>query len=117
MHEMSIVKRFMNIAINTAQENNITKVKSVVLQVGEMTDLVPHYLQKYYQICAEGTLLEGSELEIEMVPFKVLCNDCGETYFPMHTENRLCPKCHSGNCHILEGRDVTVKEIKIEEEA
>lgn len=114
MHEMSIVRRFMNIAIDTASQNHVTHVKSVVLQVGEMTDLVPHYLQKYYKIASEGTILEGSDLEVEMVPLRVSCNSCGEVYEPMRTPDRLCPKCHSGECHILSGRDVTVAQLKVD---
>ena len=115
MHELSIVKRFMNIAISSIPEGNTAKIKSVVIDVGEMTDLVPHYLSKYYELSSKDTILDGSELIIHPVPMKVLCNTCGSTYNHMLTPDRLCPDCGSGDCHLLEGRDVTVSEIRLEE--
>ena len=115
MHEMSIVKRFMNIAldqlIQQGKENET--IESVTLEVGEMTDLVPHYLQKYYEIASKGTPLEASKLIIEMIPMKVKCLDCGCEYNPMKTPDRLCPDCNSGNCHLLQGRDVSVSSITL----
>lgn len=115
MHELSIVKRFMNIAISSIPEGNTAKVKSVTIDVGEMTDLVPRYLTKYYDLSSKDTILEGSELIIHSVPMKVLCHSCGCTYNPMLSPRRLCPECGSGDCHLLEGRDVSVSEITLEE--
>ncbi len=112
---MSIVKRFMNIALTqleTQGKENET-VEAVTLEVGEMTDLVPHYLQKYYEIASKGTPLEASKLIIQMVPMKVKCLDCGSEYNPMETKDRLCPECGSGNCHLLQGRDVSVSSITL----
>lgn len=114
MHEMSIVKRFMNIAIHKAQLNHLSQIHAIVLQVGEMNDLDSFYLQKYFMIASQGTILQNAELIIETVPMKVICQDCHTLYNPMYTPKRLCPVCQSGNCHILAGRDIFVKEIQVE---
>ena len=65
MHEMSYIMRLANMAAETAKANNATSVESVSIQVGEMTGLIPEYLHRYYPKAVEGTILEGSRLEIE----------------------------------------------------
>ena len=47
MHEMSYVVRFVNLALQKAQENRAVRVRSLTVSVGEMTDIVPEYLHKY----------------------------------------------------------------------
>ncbi|MBE5854385.1 MAG: hydrogenase maturation nickel metallochaperone HypA [Lachnospiraceae bacterium] len=114
MHELSIVKRFMNIALEEAEKRKIDRITALTLQVGEMTDVLPEYLHKYYDMCAEGTVLEGSKLIIEPVPMKVKCLSCGHEYNPMKTKDRVCDACGSGECKLLEGRDITVKALSYE---
>ncbi|MCR5319805.1 MAG: hydrogenase maturation nickel metallochaperone HypA, partial [Lachnospiraceae bacterium] len=41
MHELSIVKRFMNIALEEAEKSKIDRITALTLQVGEMTDVLP----------------------------------------------------------------------------
>ena len=115
MHEMSIVKRFMNIALEQIKQQKLENesVESLTLEVGEMTDLVPHYLEKYYEIASKGTPLEASKLVIEPVPMLVRCLSCRTEYNPTRTKDRLCPNCGSGECHLLQGREVNVKSISL----
>ena len=114
MHEMSYVVRFVNLAIRTAEENKADKVHSITVQVGEMTDIEPYYLEHYYPAAVKGTILEGSDLHIESVPARILCNGCGRAYHPSRDHAYLCPFCGSGNGRILEGRSVVLKNVEIE---
>ena len=114
MHELSYVVRFAERAIAIAKENNAVSVQKLVVQVGEMTDVIPEYLQKYYPEAAKGTILEGSLLETEPLPAKIHCNSCGTDFHPEREQNYLCPACGSGNGKILEGRHVVLKEVVME---
>jgi hydrogenase nickel incorporation protein HypA/HybF len=114
MHEMSIVMRFVDIAKEYAIKNNAEKVNKVVLQVGELTGVVPRYLHMFYPVVVEGTILEGSELVVEPVEASVFCIECATTYNPTKTDLK-CPKCHSERCDVIDGKQLFVKEIVIKE--
>lgn len=116
MHEMSYVIRFVNLAIQTAEENRAKSVKKLTVQVGEMTDIEPSYLQKYYPAAVKDTILEGSSLETEQIKAKIHCNECGREYHPTRDLQYLCPVCGSGNGRILAGRSVVLKNVEIETE-
>jgi hydrogenase nickel incorporation protein HypA/HybF len=114
MHEMSIVLSFVKMAEEYAVKNNAAKVVKVVLQVGEISGIVPRYLHEFYPVVIEGTILEGSELVIETVEASVFCSGCATTYNPTKTDLK-CPNCGSEQCDVIDGRGLFVKEIVIAE--
>ena len=116
MHEMSYILRLANMASETAKANNARSVESVSIQVGEMTGLIPEYLHRYYPKAVEGTILEGSKLEIEYLPVQVRCKNCGSTYHPDRTNEYLCPFCHSAGSELLHGREFLIKNIVIDDD-
>lgn len=114
MHEMGIVLSFVKMAEDFAVKNNAAKVKKVVLQVGEISGIVPRFLDEFYPVVIEGTMLEGSELVIETIEASVFCTDCATTYNPCKTDMK-CPNCNSVRSDIIDGQRLFVKEIAIEE--
>ena len=116
MHELSYVVRFVNRALEIAEENHADRIKKLVVHVGEMTDVVPEYLHKYYPEAVQGTILEGSVLETEPVPVRMRCGACGREYHPDREHDYLCPECGGGTGKLLAGREITIKELEIETE-
>ena len=114
MHEMSTVIRLVNMASSVAVENNATSVKKIKVAIGEMTGVLPEYVRKYYHEAVKGTMLEGSELEIEEVPLLGECQECQEKFRPDKSNDYACPKCHSSNCKILQGRKTELVSIAFE---
>lgn len=114
MHEMSYVVRFVNQAIDSLKDQE-GKASKVIVSVGEMTDVLPEYLYKYYPQAVKGTVLEESELEVEMVPVRVLCAGCEKEYHPCRENKYLCPHCGDGNGKVIAGRDVVLEQIEIVE--
>ncbi len=111
MHELSYIVKMVNLAENTAKENKIEHVDKIVVEVGAMTGVLPYYLHKYYPEAVAGTSLEGSELEVIEVPVKAVCNSCQKEYSPNAQNDYRCPFCKSIDSHIVAGRDVTLKNI------
>ena len=114
MHELSYVVRFVNSAIRLAEEHQALSVQKLTVQVGEMTDVLPEYLHKYYPDATKGTILEDSILETEPLPARVLCGSCRTEYHPEKETNYLCPQCGSGSGKILAGRHVLLKNVEME---
>ena len=112
---MSYISRMVSLAIEVAKENNAAKVKSIVVEIGKTSGVMPYYMHKYYPEAAKGTILEDAELICEEVPVKALCEECGEEYYPTSENRYLCTNCGGRKAHIIEGKGVTLKNIVIED--
>ncbi|MGN0363015.1 MAG: hydrogenase maturation nickel metallochaperone HypA [Bilifractor sp.] len=117
MHELSYMMHICNLAIETAEENYASKVYKILVQVGQMSGIVPEYLQHYFPDVVRGTILEGAELETEMVPVLAQCENCGTRYHPTRENRYSCPECGSSDAHLLAGRDIVLKQVIIDHEA
>jgi hydrogenase nickel incorporation protein HypA/HybF len=51
-----------------AQKNGLTQIETLVLQIGELAPVVPHYIEACYPAAVDGTLLQDTKLEIEIIP-------------------------------------------------
>ncbi len=111
---MGIVLSFVKTAEEFAVRNNAVRVLKVVLQLGEISGIEPRYLYEFYPAVAQGTILEGSVLEIETIKANVFCTNCGTTYNPTKTDYK-CPYCKSEECDVIDGRGLFIKEIGIKE--
>lgn len=116
MHELSTVLRIVSIAQKYAAQNGAKKVAHVVVTTGELSGMVPQYLQMLYPSAVSGTLLEGSKLSVETQPAMLRCSDCGTIYNPVYFSDARCPKCGGAAFEVLEGTETFVKEIEIEED-
>lgn len=113
---MSYVLRFVNLALKRAREAGASGICSLTVAVGEMTDIVPEYLYRYFPDAVRGTILEGAELKVEVVPVKIRCAACGEIYHPEKSNAYRCPACGGSEGEICQGRGMRLREICCVEE-
>lgn len=113
MHELGVVFTIAKKVEKVAAENNVTKVSKVVLQIGEVSTIIPSYLVDVWNWNAKKTpLLEGSELEIEKIDAITYCEDCEQTY-PTVQYGKICPHCQSKNTYLIQGNETEIKEIEV----
>jgi hydrogenase nickel incorporation protein HypA/HybF len=61
MHELSITRNVVAIVSEKAVGQRVTRVR---LEIGRLSAVVPDSIRFCFDICAQGTPLEGAELEI-----------------------------------------------------
>lgn len=110
MHELGLMAEIVDKIEAVAKENNVTEIGTLVLNIGEYSGVVPEYVEECYPAVIEGTLLEKTELKINIIPGKALCGNCGKTFAIKGNEDR-CPHCQSQNCKVIEGGEFIIKEI------
>ena len=110
MHELGILMGIIKTVENYAVENQVGKIEKLVLQIGEISSVLPEYMRKVYPAAVEDTLLAEAELEIEILPANAECRDCGNIFHATVTGG-VCPDCGSRNMHLISGRDFFIKEI------
>lgn len=70
MHELGIMFNIVRSVESFAAKNQVTKIDTLVLQVGDQSPVVPHYLEACYPAAVDGTMMEETKLKIEIVPGK-----------------------------------------------
>ncbi len=111
MHELAIAESVVQIASRHAAGRRVTKV---YLKVGHLRQVVPSALAFSFELVAQGTPVEGAELEMEEVPVSGRCRECGVESrlegFPLH-----CGACGGFDLQILEGEELYVESLELEE--
>ncbi|TFG23982.1 MAG: hydrogenase maturation nickel metallochaperone HypA [Promethearchaeota archaeon] len=123
MHEFGFAMQIFKVAEATAIKYNAKKISEVYLEIGELTLIVPELLKQSFKMATHGSIAEGAELIIEILPGKIKCRECGEiSTVSLSQESYLtglqlfqCQHCESKNTEIIEGKKANVKNIKIQE--
>lgn len=113
MHEAGIAQSIIDIAINTAKENSLSKITLVSVRIGKMSAVDEASLRFAFDALKNGTEAENAYLEYTEVPLKGKCLDCGaEEEFEGFFVN--CPKCRSSKVSIISGNELEVSHIEAE---
>lgn len=115
MHEINIVRQVVRTVEDFARENQVTDVREVVLDIGELSLVIPEYVEQLYPPVVKGTILENARLIINVVPGLAECEDCGEIFNVIECDG-YCPNCGSFNKEVLSGKDFYIREIHIPED-
>ena len=111
MHELGVVFHIIDDLKEVGKENNIEKIHSVTLQLGEVSGVVPDLLTDAWKWASDKTdLMKGAELIIETLPAVTFCEDCKSEYETVKY-GRTCPNCGSGHTYLLKGNEFMIKEI------
>lgn len=113
MHEMAIAQGIMDVVLKTAAENEATKVTVIKLLIGQMTQIEPECLTFGFAALAMGSIAEGAQLEIKIMPLVGLCNSCKKE-FPVEGYCFVCPNCNSVSVTLLSGRELAVEYLEVE---
>lgn len=93
------------------KDENLTVVRKITLEIGELSGTVPHFITDCYKAVVADTPFQDTELVIEIVPGIARCNDC-QIDFRIDLENLCCPRCFGKNLTPIAGKDLTIKEIE-----
>lgn len=113
MHELGIVFYIIKDVKQVAEENHVEHVESVVMDIGEVSTVVPHLLTDCWRWAADKEpLLKDCMLECNTIPAVTWCDACKSEY-PTVTHGRTCPHCGSDKTWLLHGNEVEIKEIRV----
>ena len=113
MHELSIVMEVVKQVEKLAKDNNVDRVKSVTVEVGEVSGVVKSYfLDAFNWMCEKTPLMKECELNYITIQAISYCQDCKKTY-PTTQYAKECPYCHSTHTYLVSGKDFMIKEIKV----
>ena len=112
MHELGTIYYVIDTVEKLMVENNLSKVASISLEVGEVSGIIPEYLTDFWQYAREKSEhFKETELKIEKLEAVTYCQDCRKTY-PTMVYKKICPYCGSENTFLVTGNEYNIKEIE-----
>jgi hydrogenase nickel incorporation protein HypA/HybF len=114
MHELSLAHSILSIAENAVPENSKAFVTSVGLQIGELSGIEIESLEFAFSVIKADTLLQNAELDIQIIKGEAECSEC-KTIFSLSSYGTCCPQCKSYSMKILNGREMRVLNIVVDE--
>ena len=113
MHELGIVFHIVKTVEELAVENHVNRVNKVTLQVGEVSTVIPEYLVSCWNWkCSKSEIMQGCELDVEIIPAVTYCEDCQQTYGTVEL-GKICPHCGSEHTYLVQGNEHAIKEIEV----
>ena len=116
MHEIGIVRQILRTVEQFAEENGVRDIREVAVDCGELSLVIPKYLQELYPVVVKDSILRNAKLRVNIVPGLAECDDCDEIFNVVEHEGR-CPNCGSFEKTILSGREFTIREITVADPA
>ena len=112
MHEMAATENILSIALKAGEENKVSRINKINIELGMYSGLLPEFVIKYFAIASEGTKAEGAELVFMDEPVHIKCNSCGADSEIFKESEPVCPLCGSSDFRMIQGWDVRVKSIE-----
>ena len=110
MHELGVVIEIIKTVEDFAEKNKVSRIDTLVLQIGELSAMIPRYIEACYPAAVDGTMMQETKLKIEILPGNAMCKGCGKV-FNLLAGKGACPLCGKKDFEILSGREFSIKEI------
>jgi hydrogenase nickel incorporation protein HypA/HybF len=112
MHELSLLVALRELVEEQVRRHGGGRVRTITLRIGALAGVEPDSLRFAHPVVMEGSLAEGSDLQIVEVPLTWHCAACGR---PFSSEAATCPRCGAFSRELLQGRELELAGIELEE--
>ncbi|GCE24302.1 hydrogenase maturation nickel metallochaperone HypA [Dictyobacter kobayashii] len=114
MHELSIADAIAGIVMEQATLHQATRVKRVHVRIGEANAVDTEALTFCFEVIASSQpVLNGAQLEIDIVPHRARCRYCG-TEFHVVQCILQCPDCEQWEAEVCAGTEFMIQDMEID---
>ena len=116
MHELGVVFHCIKQVNEIAAENNVKRVSSVTVEIGEVSTVIPYYFEDCWNWAVKKeTVLKDAKIIIEKIDAVTHCSSCGNDY-PTVAHGKTCPHCGSPDTYLITGNEILIKQIEAVDE-
>jgi len=112
MDERELVSQVLAAVDDAAYRNSATKIAAVRVAIGGRRMLDLDRLQDAFAFAARGTVAEGAQLSIKVLPVKHRCHNCGNEFEASGTE-RPCPECDNPHTEMIGGEELRLLNMEL----
>jgi hydrogenase nickel incorporation protein HypA/HybF len=110
---MGVTQEILRAITEAAQGAGATRINSVRVTIGELTEIVPDALQFAWEALTPGTLAEGATLDVVETGGRSLCLDCAREFTHDRFERR-CTSCGSYATKVISGDELLIDDIDVD---
>jgi len=111
MHELGLAQDVLEKVKAEAKAKGLSKVIYAKAKIGETLITDPPEFEEIFSTISAGSVAEGMQLDLEILPLKAICSDCKKEFNPKVL--RLdCPECGSTNIQISSGKELLIEDLK-----
>ena len=110
---MGVTQEILRAITDAAENAGATRINSVRVTIGELTEIVPDALHFAWEALTPGTLAEGAELLVVETGGRSLCLDCSSEFTHDRFERR-CPNCGSYATKVISGDELLIDDIDVD---
>ena len=114
MHELSIAQGVLDIVRQHVPPERLGSISRVKVRLGRLSGVVSESLVFCFDAIVAETSFRTARLEIEHVPTRCACLDCGASFEP-EALVFCCPSCRSGRVRLVSGNDLQVVHVELED--
>jgi hydrogenase nickel incorporation protein HypA/HybF len=108
MHELGITQQIVEIALERAGNARVTRI---VIEIGKLSAVLPDAVRFCFDLCCEGTPLEGARLEIREPPGQARCRACQGDVVLERPFGRCA--CGSTDLDWISGEQLLIREMEV----
>jgi hydrogenase nickel incorporation protein HypA/HybF len=110
VHELSICGSIADIVSRRAADR---RVETIHLRVGQLRQVVPDTLAFCWTMVSADTTLDGSVLDIEHIPARLECRDCGAMTELDYVPILVCSACTSTATTVVSGEEFLITALDL----
>lgn len=112
MHESSLARELLRIALERAAAERASSVVRVVAWAAETEALSQETLRLHFAAAARGTLADGAVLDVQLTHVSARCRACGAEFLPEH-HLLVCSACGGLDADVLGRVGLGVDSIEV----
>lgn len=116
MDERELANHVLEVADRTAYQNAAQRVVSIRLSIGGRRVIDLKRLASVFECAARGTVAEGATLQVNVLPVRHHCRNCGADFEGTVADVR-CPECDHPHTEFIGGEEIRVLEIQMDDPA
>ena len=112
MDEHEVASQVLAAVDNAAYRNSATRISSVHLAIGGRCVLDLNRLQSAFAVAARGTVAEGAQLSVKVLPVRHRCRNCGNN-FEASPADCPCPACGHPHTEMIGGEELQLLDMEL----
>ena len=116
MDERELASQVLAAVDDAAYRNSATSISVVHLAVGGRRVFDLDRLQAAFAQAARGTVAEGAQLSVKVLPVRHHCQNCGHN-FEASARDCPCPECGHPHTEMIGGEELQLVEMELSDVA
>ena len=113
MHEISLVKNIFGSLDSVYSEADRSKIAKIYMKVGLLSNVEPILMQNAFEavVATERKEYQGCELEIEVLPILVYCDECKKESEVINF--KFVCACNRPSNNIIQGNELLISGVDV----